>query len=188
MDKKKDKLENWLQNKLEEQPEPMNLDKEWLRMEDSLDGRAFLKFRWNRFNIYYLATWFATMCVAGTALYRSYKTDYYLPMTTGNMQADTVFISKTIHDTVWVGQLKVNKVIESRNSFPSESSSKLESHVEDDPQPEIVPTIVEIPVVSEEKHKEISRPIVYQYKRDTIFKFDSVKVSKRELKKLRKTH
>ena len=188
MDKEKDKLGNWLQNKLEEHPEPMNLDKEWLRLEDSLDGRAFLRFRWNRFNIYYLATWFATMCIAGTALYRSYKTDDYFPGPTGTLQADTVFISKTIHDTIWVGKPRVNKVIENGKPVQSEISSNLESQVDGHIQSEPVPERVETPAVSEEKPKEITRPVVYQYKRDTIFKFDSVKVSKRELKKLRKTH
>ncbi len=184
-------LESLLQSKLDESPAPLELDKDWLKLESILDVKSFLTFRWNHFNMYYLGSILATMCMAGTALYLSLNQPQFDSTNTQFTRTDTVYVDRVMHDTILVASNSMALKGNAKMTLISQKTNELKPT-------NILPTIDSIktnvpvervphstPVASKEQDV-VKKPVVYQFKRDTIVKYDSIKISKREHKRMQK--
>lgn len=182
--REENKIEKTVRSSLKEEPEPMELDKEWLKLESQLEVKEFFTFRWNRFNVYYLASFVASLGMAASALYLALSLDTAAPRQQVWVQTDTLYVDRIVHDTLVVYQNGRQKAV---TSLKKEGET-IQNAVTQNVPKEITPPKAEessAPKAAETPVPE-SKKIVYQYKRDTIVKFDSVKVSKRQWKKMQK--
>lgn len=191
MSKEMKNMEQLFQSKLDENPANSSFDKEWLKLDQQLESNAFFKFKWNRFNIHYLATLLVAVGMAGSALYFAlFPTQYHHIRYI--VRTDTVFVTgKEMSNERLAPQtatlLPTNNPAKKNASATSVEPQPSQQEALDIPENNheahgnpSAPTEVTPPLV------QTAKPSVIHYKQDTILKYDSIKVSKRQWRKMKK--